>query len=264
MMQKKFSIGEAAKIVHTTSEALRHYDRIGLVKPSQKDERTKYRYYSEQDIVRLNTVRALQKMDLPLQAIKEVLAYDDLKKVVDFLTETEKKADEKIADLQYSKTKIQAAKADYISKLQGQSFSGDLIIEYFPRRVILLSDTLQTPTLDILWGYLRHFYDQIEPEQREQFEFEDLAGIYTEGGTSRMFAVCTRHGQADALKILPAGNYLCMSCTTENKPEKTDELLRIARQKYRTIPTSIIHQIVISGILHWHYQIQIHLPDDAI
>ena len=93
-MEKYFSIGEAAKAVHTTTETLRHYDRIGLVKPSKKDEWTKYRYYTEQDIVRLNTVRLLQLMDLPLQEIKKVLAYDNLEKIVAFLSQAEKKADE--------------------------------------------------------------------------------------------------------------------------------------------------------------------------
>ena len=93
-MKKYFSVGEAAKTVHTTTETLRHYDRIGLVKPSRKDEWTNYRYYNEQDIVRLNTVRALQLMDLPLQEIKKVLEYDDLEKIVDFLVQAEKKADE--------------------------------------------------------------------------------------------------------------------------------------------------------------------------
>lgn len=94
-MQKYFSIGQAAKVVHTTSETLRHYDRIGLVKPTKKDSWTKYRYYTKQDIVRLNTIRALQQMDLSLQEIKTVLAYDDLQKIVDFLAIAEKKADEK-------------------------------------------------------------------------------------------------------------------------------------------------------------------------
>ncbi len=79
-MKKYFSIGEAAKAVHTTTETLRHYDRIGLVKPSKKDEWTGYRYYTENDIVRLNTVRALLLMDLSLSEIKNVLEYDDLKK----------------------------------------------------------------------------------------------------------------------------------------------------------------------------------------
>ena len=93
-MKKFFSVGEAAKAVHATSETLRHYDRIGLVKPSKKDEWTNYRYYTEQDIDRLNTVRALQVMDLPLREIKKVLEYDDLEKIIDFLVQAEKKADE--------------------------------------------------------------------------------------------------------------------------------------------------------------------------
>ena len=72
-MKPYFYVGEAAKAVHTTSETLRHYDRIGLVKPSKKDPWTHYRYYTQQDLVRLNTVRALQLMDLPLQEIKKLL-----------------------------------------------------------------------------------------------------------------------------------------------------------------------------------------------
>lgn len=61
-MKIYFSVGETAKAVHTTIETLRHYDRIGLVKPSKKDDLTNYRYYTQQDIVRINTVRALQQM----------------------------------------------------------------------------------------------------------------------------------------------------------------------------------------------------------
>jgi len=38
-MKKYFSIGEAAKAANMTSETLRHYDRIGLVKASKKDKR---------------------------------------------------------------------------------------------------------------------------------------------------------------------------------------------------------------------------------
>lgn len=261
-MKKYFSISEAAKSVHTTSETLRHYDRIGLVKPSQKDERTNYRYYSEQDIIRLHTVRALQKMDLPLQAIREVLQYRDLREVVDFLKEAEKRADEKIADLQYSKTKIQAAKADYERKLHIQNPTENAVVQYFPKRVILLSSALDTPTPDTLWDYLKNFYERIEPAQRECFAFEDVAGIYTESGRSRLFAVCVRHGKTDGLKTLPEGNYLCTACTAENKEDKTNELLRFARREYHANPQFVIHQVVISGILQWKYQVQIYLTSD--
>ncbi len=258
-MKKYFSVGEAARAAHTTSETLRHYDRIGLVKPSKKDEWTNYRYYTEQDIVRLNTVRALQLMDLSLQEIKKVLEYDDLEKIIDFLARAEKKADEKIAALQYSKSKIQLAKADYEKKLQRkQKFSSTFLKDY-PKRVILLSDTLEMPTLDNLWNYLSHFYDKVTPALKDQFCFEDLAGIYTEDGFTRLFAVCTRYTDIDGLKVLPEGKYLCADCTEENREQTLRKLLHISRTEYGAEPAFTVQLIVVSGILHWNYEVQIYV-----
>lgn len=258
-MKNYFSIGEAAKAVHTTSETLRHYDRIGLVKPSKKDEWTNYRYYTEQDIVRLNTVRALQLMGLPLQEIKKVLEYDDLEKIVEFLAKAEKKADEKIAALQYSKSKIQAAKADYERKLQGQQKFSGAFLKDIPERVILLSDTLESPTLENLWNYLSHFYDKVTPALKDQFYFEDLAGIYTQNGISRLFAVCIRYTEIDGLKVLPKGKYLCANCTEENREQMLQELIRIAQTKYGVQPTFTVQLIVVSGILQWNYEVQVYV-----
>lgn len=258
-MKNYFTVGEAAKAVHTTSETLRHYDRIGLVKPSKKDEWTNYRYYTKQDIVRLHAVRALQLMDLSLQEIKKVLEYDDLEKIVDFLAQAEKKADEKIAALQYSKSKIQLAKADYERKLQGQRRSNRTFLKEVPERVILLSDTLEVPTLDNLWNYLSHFYDKVTPALKEQFSFEDLAGIYTENGIAKLFAVCMQYVTIDGLKVLPKGKYLCANCTEETREQMLRELIHIAQTKYGVEPAFTVQLIVVSGILHWNYEIQVYV-----
>lgn len=258
-MKNYFSVGDAAKAAHMTKETLRHYDRIGLVKPSKKDEWTKYRYYTEQDIVRLNTVKALQMMDLPLQEIKQVLEYDDLEEIVDFLAQAEKKADEKIAAIQYSKSKIQLAKADYEKKLQRRQDRSGSFIQEFPTRVIMLSDTLETPTIDNLWNYLSHFYEKVPSSLREQFSFEDLAGIYTESGLSRLFAVCIRHADIPGLNILPKGKYLCADCTDENREEILYKLIQTAKETYFVEPKFIIQLVVVSGILRWNYQVQIPL-----
>ena len=260
-MGKYFSIGEAAKAVHTTTETLRHYDRIGLVKPSKKDEWTNYRYYTEQDIVRLNTVRALQLMDLSLKEIKKVLEYDDLEKIVAFLSQAEKKADEKIAALQYSKSKIQLAKADYEKKLQMRNHPNGIFIKDSPERVILLSDTLEVPTLDNLWNYLSHFYDKVTPALKEQFSFEDLAGIYTENGVSRLFAVCIRYADIDGLKVLPKGKYLCANCTEENRNRTLEELIDKAKREYEANPPFAVQLIVVSGILQWNYEVQVFISE---
>lgn len=258
-MKKYFSIGEAAKAVHTTSETLRHYDRIGLVKPSKKDEWTNYRYYTEQDIVRLNTVRALQLMDLPLQEIKKVLEYDDLEKIIGFLAKAEKRADEKIAALRNSKSKIRLAKADYERKLQKQQKLNGTFLKDYPERVILLSDTLEMPTLDNLWNYLSHFYNKVTPALKEQFSFEDLAGIYTENGIARLFAVCIRYADIDGLKVLPKGKYLCAYCTEENREQMLYELIRIAKTKYGVDPAFTVQLVIVSGILQWNYEVQVYV-----
>ncbi len=212
-MTDYLSIGEAAKAVHTTSETLRHYDRIGLVKPSKKDEWTNYRYYTQQDLVRLNTVRALQLMGLPLQEIKNVLEYDDLEKIVEFLAQAERKADEKIA------------------------------------------------AFENLWNYLGHFYDKLPLALKEKFSFEDLAGIYTENGRARLFAVCTRYEDTAGLKKLPKGKYLCASCTEENRARTLEELAGIARAKYGAEPDFTVQLIVVSGILQWTYEAQVYVGE---
>ena len=256
-MEKYFSVGEAAKAAHTTSETLRHYDRIGLVKPSKKDEWTNYRYYTEQDIVRLNTVRALQVMELPLKEIKKVLEYDDLEKIIDFLEQTEKKADEKMAALQYSKSKIALAKADYERKLKARDQLNGTVVKELPKRVILLSDTLEVPTLDNLWNYLSHFYDKVTPALKDEFYFEDMAGIYSEEGLTRLFAVCVRYVDIDGLKVLPAGKYLCASCTEENREQMLRELVHMAQTDYGAEPSFTVQLIVVSGILNWNYEAQV-------
>ncbi len=257
VLEKYFSVGEAARAVHTTSETLRHYDRIGLVKPGRKDEWTNYRYYTEQDIVRLNTVRALQMMDLSLQEIKKVLEYDDLEKIIAFLERAEKKADEKIEALKYSKAKIQLAKADYERKLQAREELSGTVIKEIPERVILLSDTLEVPTLDNLWNYLNHFYEKVTPALKDKFYFEDMAGIYTEGDLTRLFAVCTRYVDIDGIKVLPQGKYLCASCSEENREQTLHELTHTAQAGYGTDPAFTVQLIVVSGILHWNYETQV-------
>ena len=123
----------------------------------------------------------------------------------------------------------------------------------------MLSDTLESPTLDNLWNYLSHFYDKVTPALKEQFDFEDLAGIYTENGISRLFAVCIRYVNIDGLKVLPKGKYLCATCTEENREQILHELLHIAQTKYSVKPTFTVQLIVVSGILQWNYEVQIYV-----
>ncbi len=266
-MEKKFSISETAKIVGMTTETLRHYDRIGLVKPCKTDNWTGYRYYSEHEIVILNTVRALRCMDLSLQEIQQILEYKDINKIVELLKKAEKNADNKIAEIKAAKSKIQKARIFYQSKLKTdkQNEECGIYIKELPRRVILLSEELEEPSLDNLWDYHRHFYKQIGEENKNLFSFEDTAGIYTPltdaaaAGEARLFAICSKYTDIKGLKILSAGKYLCADCTEENSDKVLGELISSARQEYNISPEFYIKIIVLSGILQWNYQLQIYI-----
>ena len=67
---KMLSIGAFSKISNVTTKTLRYYDEIGLLKPEVVDERTGYRYYSARQFERMNTIKYLRTLNMPLDKIK--------------------------------------------------------------------------------------------------------------------------------------------------------------------------------------------------
>jgi len=75
----KYLIGEMAKLNKISTQALRHYDKIGLFSPNFVDENTGYRYYTLNQFQTLQTINYLKFIGLSLANIKEVLI--DLKRI---------------------------------------------------------------------------------------------------------------------------------------------------------------------------------------
>lgn len=269
--EKYFTVGKAAELAHMTAEALRHYDRIGLVRPSHTDKWTGYRGYTEGDLVRLSTVRALRCMELPLREIKEILSLEDMAAIVAALRRATARADEKIAELIDAKARIGRATAFYEQKAEQEARERQPAREgFFVReisaRTILLADALSEATTGSLWNYHRHFYAQVGEAQRELFAFEDAAGIFAEGGRERLFAVCTRFAPTAGLRTLPAGRYLCAVCGEDAIPEmrralraRAQELAKTAGAQAAGAPAWEVRMVVLTGILLWKYELQIYL-----
>lgn len=68
----KLKIGEFAKRSGVTVKTLLHYDKIGLLKPSEKTE-SGYRLYCEDDFLKLQQITTLKFIGLSLSEIKNVL-----------------------------------------------------------------------------------------------------------------------------------------------------------------------------------------------
>jgi DNA-binding transcriptional MerR regulator len=67
-----WSIQDIARLAGTTSRTLRHYDDVGIVKPSRIGSNG-YRYYDADALVRLQRVLLLRELGLGIPAIGEVL-----------------------------------------------------------------------------------------------------------------------------------------------------------------------------------------------
>ena len=71
----KLKIGAFSKLMQVTVKTLRHYEQKGLLAPDEVDEWTGYRYYSVDQMQKLQAIRDLQRLGFSLDEIKEL--YED-------------------------------------------------------------------------------------------------------------------------------------------------------------------------------------------
>ncbi len=68
-----FRIREFSRFTRVSVKMLRHYDARGLLKPARVDPSTNYRYYSSDQLVRLNQIIALKELGFSLDEIARLL-----------------------------------------------------------------------------------------------------------------------------------------------------------------------------------------------
>lgn len=111
-------IGDFSKICQTSIKALRHWDAIGLLKPTLIDPETNYRYYSIEQIDVVNRIMAFRALGLSLTEIarlmKEQLSTDDIRSLL--VT----KRDEVAAQMQQAEMMLKVIESR-LRMIEGQS-----------------------------------------------------------------------------------------------------------------------------------------------
>jgi len=67
-----FSIGLFSKMNCISTKTLRHYDKLGLLKPAYIDKNNNYRYYTSKELLELHKIITLKQMGLQLNEILEI------------------------------------------------------------------------------------------------------------------------------------------------------------------------------------------------
>ena len=273
-MKPYYTIREAAALSGMTAETLRHYDRIGLIKPCKTDEYTGYRYYSDQEIAQLQVAGFFRQINFSLAEIKEIFACEDLESGLRAFRLAEEKVDEEILRLNQVKHHLQMTEHNYRTKPYvppAAPLFGETRFETFPQRTIFLAPGLTDPTLSNLLVFHDTVEASLDSEQRPGFSFQNASGLLirrkdseeisgkASGETHCLFATCIKHAPHPLVSALPAGTYLCCYCTEEDRPGQIRALEQKARETCGSDTGLTVLNIIFTGIIRWIYEIQVYL-----
>lgn len=97
-MKYILSISEFAKLNHISTDTLRYYDRIGLMKPAGTMENG-YRYYSIRQYEKIRTIIELRAAGMPIEEIREYFEDRNLEKSVEMIRSYQRKVEQQAEEI---------------------------------------------------------------------------------------------------------------------------------------------------------------------
>lgn len=148
-------IGEFSKLTRVSIRMLRHYDEIGLLRPTETDAFTGYRYYSEKQLPVAGRIAALKDMGFGLADIRALLdAYDDKAaletRLVDKRAELQSELRQTARRIRLLETALERLRKD------DDTMQYDVTLKTFPERYAATM-RMNIPTYDaenMLWSTL--------------------------------------------------------------------------------------------------------------
>ena len=264
MEETYLSITELAKLRKVSSETLRYYDRVGLLKPAHIDPQTRYRYYSVRQSEELGVIRELRDLGMSVQEIQHYLEDCNLEKSVKTLAQYYTRLQDEV-EHNLALCRNVAKKLAYLGKMVATTEVEKPTMREFPERKIL---TFGKPA----GGPNRHTYAITKLESY----FNDVApvlatdsvGIYAGEELLRendtfiagipMIFVDPQEVKAEAGEIMetvPAGDYLCMEYR-DGRLEKYDPSFELVKTYLQE------HDLTIAGHIYQIYKIDVTLTQD--
>ena len=263
MKDDYLSITELAKLRKITSETLRYYDRIDLLKPEYIDPETKYRYYSIRQSEKLGVIRELRALGLSVEEVKDYFKDCNLRKSIRILSEYYSKLTADIEKKLFM-CHIIARKLSFLGELTSLKEIDHPCMRYFPERNII---TFGEPA----GGPKEHVYALTELEwylnEAAPILATDCVGVYAgeellEKNEDYIHGVPMLFVDKDAVKVkseymrsVPAGNYLCVAYHG-GRLEKYDPCFERIKEYIKK------NNLRINGYIYQIYKIDVTLTDD--
>jgi DNA-binding transcriptional MerR regulator len=211
---KYVRIGDVAKLYGISKQTLIHYDRIGLLTSSTRAN-NKYRYYSFEDLDKLEMILSLKSTGLKLKEIESYMKNPSVPASIELLNAQQKSLELQIKQMARIKEQI-TSKIDELNYIENMRlYSTPTIIEKEERYII--SETIDSnndKTISASIQRLKEYIESSEIHGRYLHFFEGFMVSKNDLLTANLDQICktfifiNKEQQNERSEIIPAGKFL--------------------------------------------------------
>ena len=137
------SIGEVSRIFRISPKTLRHYDKIGLIKPAYVDSTSQYRYYSISQLLVINCVKEMRLLGFSLTDISKCLDQKEgvfqVDKAITLVDEKKGQIVEQLKKLQNIEQLFVFWKVNLEPEYRNNIQPGNISVKYIPPRIVVFT-----------------------------------------------------------------------------------------------------------------------------
>jgi DNA-binding transcriptional MerR regulator len=257
------SIGEMAGVSGLTVKALRFYDKIGLLQPHHTDSATSYRYYSKEQVLQADIIKAARSMDISPNDIKSLFKSRDNNALLDFIDRQKRDAEQKILGLRRINAMADSIKGAIENACMAIS-NRDVYTREIPQRRIATSG-LDGNTDE---RYVLSKYTELARaiEENNLTDLHETGVIFAkstncEFHADRIFNTVADDCQSDIprLELIPAGRFVCV-CYNKVNAEVQQAKLNSYFNSNKQEPILIIQTDLINDIFDYsnpYFELQV-------
>ncbi|WP_368488221.1 GyrI-like domain-containing protein [Clostridium sp. BJN0013] len=156
-----YTIGQFSKIAKLSSKVLRHYDKIGLLKPEYVNADNGYRYYDLKQIKHVIVINKLKSYGFFLEEIKSILFENDLEELKRLM---EIKIKSLTEELNYNEFILNQMKYEFEKLVKGEDIMEEnrkfniILKDQEPLNVLSIRDNI---SMDYIGGLIGKVYENV-------------------------------------------------------------------------------------------------------
>ncbi|PFO10909.1 MerR family transcriptional regulator [Bacillus cereus] len=152
LLNKRFTIGEMAKMHNIAESTLRYYDEKGIFHPSIVDPQTNYRYYTIGQFSLLDTIKFLRQLNIPLKEIKKYIDERNPAYALNLLEKQQEMMLKKQREIEYALAKMEHR--IHLIKEATKAKAEQMVIKEIPQRKITAIAVAPNTTDDMFEYYI--------------------------------------------------------------------------------------------------------------